>query len=78
MSCRTYARTINQRRLERETAPYFRNPVSNIFVRMTSATGAVVLGLVEGAASIQSPFESSMAKGKILFLRRPTSTTKDL
>ena len=34
--------------------PYFRNPVSRIFVRMTSTTGAVVLGLVEGAASIQS------------------------
>jgi len=55
MSCRTCAGTINQRRLGRGKAPYFRNPVSRIFVRMTSATGAVVLGLVEGAASIQSP-----------------------
>jgi len=53
MSCHICAGTINQRRIGRGAVPYFRNPVSRIFVRMTSATGAVVLGLV-GAASIQS------------------------
>ena len=41
---------------------YFRKPVSKIFVRMTSATGAVELVSVDVAVSIQS---SSVVRDEI-------------
>jgi len=51
---------------------YFRKPVSKIFVRITSATGAVGLVLVDAAVSIQS---SSVVRNEIPALQRPTSRT---
>lgn len=56
-------------------APCFRKPVSKIFVRMTSATGAVELALVDAAVSIQ-PW--SVVGNGIPVLQRPTSTDKYL
>ena len=62
---------ISRRGVEQRVASYFRNPVSRIFVRMTSATGVVELELV-AAVSIQS---SSVARNELPVLQRPTSRT---
>ena len=47
-------RAINNDQSNGGLVPYFRKPVSKIFVRITSATEAVELVLLEAAVSIQS------------------------
>lgn len=56
--------------------PYFRKPVSKIFVRITSATEAVELVLVDAAVSIQ--FLVDGGKQTTPVLQRPTLTAKKL